>query len=164
MAEDKELTASELVGEIRKGARLYEAFKKADEIATFLASQEAKARSLDNEIKSLTKLREDAVADINKLDAQIDAASAAVEAAKVAAAESEKAAEVRSNEILLKARQEADKLRDTEIAKAQAFETTILGLQAQEAKAKQSTAEAQAVLQSVLDELAAQKERFSKLF
>lgn len=72
MEEQKARSVGEFVGEIRKGVRMYEAFKEAEKVATMLLEQETIARNIQASITEGRKMENELQSSLNELDKKIE--------------------------------------------------------------------------------------------
>jgi hypothetical protein len=159
---DTTLTASEVIGELRKATRLYEVFKRAEEMIQVLVEQEKIKAQLQKDIKELTSTKEQMHNDINEQVVTVSKKLADVTAKYEAMALNVKDAEKEAVVILTQARAKADDLVMKAQAEVEAMKKIIVQLKEEHKKATEDAMLANSTLQKLLDNMKAKKEELQR--
>lgn len=157
------ITASELIGELRRMGRQYEVFKRAEELVAVLVDQEKFEKDLQKKIKDATIVLEGVekqIADTEqkywKLLEDLKKRVAVVEQEIV-----DKKAQ--ASDVLSKARLDAQAFVQSAKDAVQLMQKEVLDVKQAKAFAEQEAEEAQANMQRIKSMLADQKKLFSSL-
>lgn len=160
----EKITASEVVGELRKMGRMYEVMKRAEEMVTVIANLEQIEREVKknisqaeinlqdlekkykNTIERMDKLVADAQDRLNKMNKE-------VEMAKISA-----------DDLIRNARHESSQIRSKALAESEVNMKAIQKLRDEEAKAKQDLQIMQTALNQLTVEMHSKRDQILKAF
>lgn len=161
---EKELTASELAGEIKRMARLYEVFRRADDIAQMLVESEQRKVQLKKDIDVLEKEKETLDSKINKNieegNKKVDELGKMLEKKK----EEVKAAEEKAASIVAKAKAEAFEIVSKAKAEVQALTNQMASDMDAAMKARRAKEQAKAEMDAMVSEVQRKKNELLKAF
>lgn len=158
-----DLTASEVIGELRKAARQYEIFKKAEEIVQVLVEQEQRRFQLNKEVASLEteKLRVDKQIDerIAKAEEHLEAALKAVKDADAEAAK----VKAEAHAVLEQAKKDASEMINKAGEKVAAADKELAHLDTEIKAAKEEVESLAKVKDGMLAEMKAKRDELLKV-
>ncbi len=159
-----DITASEVIGELRKAARLYEVFKRAEEMARVLVDLEKKQKDLETKIAILKVDEENVDKAIDEKVARTNAQLADT-LEKVKAAEAQVVnAEKRAMDIVSKAKEEAASVMKQTKVEFDALKHSMKSAKDAELVALQKAKEARDRLDAVMFEVESKKRELLKAF
>src|SRR3990167_9460254 len=161
---ENNISASEIIGELRRAARMYEVLKRAEEMVMVLANLEGKERQVKANIaegEKLLKSFEDKAIEVkSSMDKQRQSAINTVQKMQ------EEASIVReqASNVLRKAREESSSLVANAKAEVEGMRAYISDLRSETSRAKVEEEAAKAALASVFSEMKVKKEQLLKAF
>lgn len=154
-----EFSVGEVVGEIRKGVRQYEAFKEAEKIATMLLEQEKIKEAISIAVSELQEDKKVLEEELAALDAKLDRRVVSINEASTRADRILESAKASAEQIQRQANEHAEAM----VAHASGQVATILGkidsLKAEEAQLVVLIDELRGKKQTLEQELEYQKQR-----
>ena len=158
------ITASEIVGELRRAARMYEVLKRAEEMAMVLVNLEGRERILKTSIVEATKeletIKQEVVVVVEELSKKEESTKLTVQKLREDAVEIKKQA----SEVFKKATEEAANLVANAKSEVEGMRSHISDLRKETDKAKVEVELAKASLASVFAEMKSKKEQLLKAF
>ena len=159
-----EITASEVMGELRKVARQYEVFKRVEEMLQVLVDYEQRKAALVKEIEVLQK--EQARLD-SKMDEAVKRANELNKAAEqtfVMANEKAKHVEAKAADVLAKAKADAAALKQMQEVEVAKMKVQIDELKKDAVKANQEAVQAQAARDAMVFDFQQKRNELLKAF
>lgn len=160
----EQVKASEVVAELRRMARTYELFKRAEEMVQVLVEFEARKRELEKDLAQEFKRRDDlelAVAQAkDKYEEDAKAAKKRLAAMEEQIVQNQKVAD----EVMKKAREQAEWLVWSAKQNVEKIKMTIADLKKEEEAARRGADVAKQALQDFTTELRMKKEQLLKAF
>ena len=161
---EKELTVFEVAGEIKRIARLYEVFKRADEVASLLVESEQRKAQLKKDIAELASEKETLDAKINKNveegNKKVDDVGKMLEKKK----EEIKEAEEKAVSIVAKAKAEAFEIVSKAKAEVLALTNQMASDMDAAMKAKRAKEQAKAEMDAMISEVQRKKKELLEAF
>lgn len=161
---EKELTASELAGEIKRMARLYDVFRRADDVAQMLVESEQRKTQLKKDIDGLEKEKETLDSKINKNieegNKKVDDLGKMLEKKK----EEIKAAEEKAASIVAKAKSEAFEIVSKAKAEVLALTNQMASDMDAAMKARRAKEQAKAEMDAMVSEVQRKKKELLEAF
>jgi cell division septum initiation protein DivIVA len=155
--------ASEVVGELRKAAKLYEVFKNAADAAELLANFEKNEAALKKSILSLEKDKESLEIVLSEALNEIEAVNAKAKEKSSQSDEVLANAKSEAKDITAKARENANAIIDKAQNEASKIESTISAIKVRERQAVEDEKKAQSHLTKVNEQIKAAKDKFLEI-
>lgn len=159
-----DVTASEIVGELKKAARLFEVFQEAHKMVAVVAELEQVKAKAQKQVDALRTERD-------KMDAEIDEKVNKANVEVIAAKEDVKnmrevlaMTKVEAQKLLSKAQEEATQIVTNAKNQAKEVEDSIASLRGREAEAERDLLIMKASLAMIVDEMHSKKQQILKAF
>jgi len=159
---EKEISNSEIVGNLRKAVRLFKAFEKAGDMAEMFCDYEAKIAKLSSEIDSLSKEKENLDSVCEKVATDISSAKDSLKNIEGSNKDLTASAEKEANGIISKAKAEALSIIDKANGEVTKIKATIKTYKTAETKAGNAKVTAESELASVRQEIVSIKAAFAQ--
>lgn len=158
----KELSAGEVVGEIRKAARLFEAFKDAERIVRVVLDQESMVADLKRQLEALEGVEDQLNSRLERLDATLAERVRQIGQAETDLANMQAKAEVEAVRMLAEAKKDAQEIIERATVEVEMILSKKESLAGQLADAQVAVQAENQRLQTIKNEIEKYKTSISK--
>jgi chromosome segregation ATPase len=158
-----EVTASEIVGELKKISRLYEVLKKADEIVSFIAEKERYQRDLEVDISEATRTLASLSKQCEDLGDQNDNARKDIEKAKLEYKKIMEDANTRAASVVSAARSQAASILEAAKVEVKSYKDSLETLKEEKNKAQNELKDLGNMREKLMSEMKARRDEFLRV-